>query len=63
MHVEKNMFDQVINAIMDVKGRTKDDINASRDLVTHCSVKYFISRQPNMKMEGEMKLSLMLHML
>jgi len=36
MHVKKNGFHQVMNMIMDVKGKTKDDINARRDLATHC---------------------------
>ena len=35
MRVEKNIFYQVINIIMDVKGKTKDDVNARRDLANH----------------------------
>jgi len=30
------MFDLVVNTIMDVKGKTRDDINARRDLGTLC---------------------------
>ena len=36
MHVEKNVCDQIIHTIMDVKGKTKDDVNARRDLAEHC---------------------------
>ena len=36
MHVEKNVCEQILHTIMDVKGKTKDDVNARRDLVEHC---------------------------
>ena len=39
MHFEKNVFHQVINTIMDVKGKTKDDVNARRDLAARCKRK------------------------
>ncbi|CAH9102237.1 unnamed protein product [Cuscuta epithymum] len=32
MHIEKNCFDNVFNTVMNVKGRTKDNSNARRDL-------------------------------
>ena len=36
MHVEKNVCEQILHTIMDVKGKTKDDVHARRDLVEHC---------------------------
>jgi len=35
MHIEKNVCERILHTIMDVKGKTKDDINARRDLVKH----------------------------
>jgi len=35
MHIEKNVFEQTINTIMNVKGKSKDDINSRKDLTTH----------------------------
>ncbi|KAL1556623.1 hypothetical protein AAHA92_12218 [Salvia divinorum] len=32
MHIEKNVFDNIFNTIMDVDGKTKDNANARRDL-------------------------------
>ena len=36
MHIEKNEFEQIVNTIMNVKGKSKDDINSKKDLATHC---------------------------
>ena len=36
MHIEKNVFEQIINTIMSVKGKSKDDINSRKDLAIHC---------------------------
>ncbi|XP_074318190.1 uncharacterized protein LOC141654985 [Silene latifolia] len=36
MHIEKNFFDQLINTIMDVKGKTKDTKKTRKDLAVHC---------------------------
>ena len=36
MHIEKNVCEQIIHTIMDVKGKTKDDVNAKWDLADHC---------------------------
>jgi len=36
MHIETNVFEQIINTIMNVKGKSKDDINSRKDLATHC---------------------------
>ena len=32
MHIEKNICDSIMATIMDVKGKTKDNINSRRDL-------------------------------
>jgi hypothetical protein len=32
MHIEKNMFENIFNIIMDVKGKTKDNIKARMDI-------------------------------
>ncbi|KAL0298795.1 UNVERIFIED_CONTAM: hypothetical protein Sradi_6539300 [Sesamum radiatum] len=37
MHIEKNVFDNILNTIMDIKGRTKDNMNACRDLKIICN--------------------------
>ncbi|OMO57998.1 Transposon, En/Spm-like protein [Corchorus capsularis] len=36
MHVEKNVFDNVFNTVMDVKGKTKDNVKARMDLPLYC---------------------------
>jgi len=36
MHTEKNIFEQIINTVMNVKDKTKDDLNAKKDMLTHC---------------------------
>jgi len=33
MHVEKNVCDSIIGTLLNVKGKTKDEINARKDLV------------------------------
>ncbi|XP_074560392.1 uncharacterized protein LOC141816527, partial [Curcuma longa] len=37
MHIEKNVFDNVFNTIMDVKDKTKDNAKARKDLEQLCS--------------------------
>jgi hypothetical protein len=32
MHIEKNMFENIFNIVMDVKGKTKDNIKARLDI-------------------------------
>jgi hypothetical protein len=32
MHIEKNMFENIVNTIMDVKGKTKDNIKTRLDI-------------------------------
>ena len=32
MHIEKNVFENIFNTVMDVKGKTKDNINARMDI-------------------------------
>jgi len=33
MHVEKNVCDSIIGTLLNIKGKTKDEINACKDLV------------------------------
>jgi hypothetical protein len=33
MYIEKNMFENIFNTVMDVKGKTKDNIKATMDVV------------------------------
>ena len=37
MHNEKNVFDNVFNTVMDVKGKTKDNLKARRDVLKYCN--------------------------
>jgi hypothetical protein len=39
MHNEKNVFDNIFNTIMDVKGKTKDNLNlkARHDMEVYCN--------------------------
>ncbi|KAL2231174.1 UNVERIFIED_CONTAM: hypothetical protein Sindi_1711800 [Sesamum indicum] len=37
MHIEKNMFDNIFNTVMDIKGSTKDTLNAWKDLKIICN--------------------------
>ena len=37
MHIEKNMFSNILNMIMDVKGKPKDNIKARMDLALYCN--------------------------
>ena len=34
MHIEKNAFENIFNTVMDVKGKTKDNINARMDITS-----------------------------
>ncbi|KAL0427912.1 UNVERIFIED_CONTAM: hypothetical protein Slati_2966000 [Sesamum latifolium] len=34
MHIEKNVFDNILNTVTDIKGKTKDNMNARKDLKT-----------------------------
>ena len=36
MHVEKNVFDNIFNTVMDIKGKTKDNVKARMDLKEYC---------------------------
>ncbi|KAK6779894.1 hypothetical protein RDI58_022078 [Solanum bulbocastanum] len=36
MHIEKNYFDNLFNTVMDVIGKTKDNVKARLDLPEHC---------------------------
>ncbi|KAL0373977.1 UNVERIFIED_CONTAM: hypothetical protein Sradi_3313400 [Sesamum radiatum] len=37
MHVEKNVFDNIFNTVMDIKGKSKDNLNARNDLTIICN--------------------------
>ena len=32
MHIERNMFENIFNTVMDMKGKTKDNIKARLDI-------------------------------
>ena len=36
LHIEKNFFDNIFNTVMDVKGKTKDNDKARKDLALYC---------------------------
>ena len=36
MHIEKNFCDNIINTVMDVRGKIKDDVNARLDMTEMC---------------------------
>jgi hypothetical protein len=36
MHIKKNVFENIFNTIMDVKGKTKDNIKARMDITLFC---------------------------
>lgn len=46
MHIEKNVFDNNFNTVMDVKAKTKDNANAREDLKLHC-------KRPNLELVVE----------
>ena len=37
MHIEKNVFENIFNTVMDVKGKTKDNIKARLDVALFCN--------------------------
>jgi len=39
MHIEQNFFDNLINNLLNVTGKTKDSINSRKDLVLYCNRK------------------------
>jgi hypothetical protein len=39
MHVEKNVFENIFNTVMDVNGKTKDNIKARLDVALFCNRK------------------------
>ena len=39
MHIEKNVFENIFNTVMDVKGKTKDNIKAKLDIALFCNHK------------------------
>jgi predicted amino acid-binding ACT domain protein len=52
MHIEKNVFDNVFNTVMDIKGRTKDNVKARKDLKEVCKSRGLeLQEQSNGKMK------------
>ena len=39
MHIKKNMFENIFDTIMDVRGKTKDNIKARLDIALYCNRK------------------------
>jgi len=39
MHIEKNVFENIFNTVMDVKGKTEDNIKARLDIALFCNRK------------------------
>jgi hypothetical protein len=39
MHIKKNMFENIFNTVMDVKGKTKDNIKVRLDVALFCNRK------------------------
>ncbi|KAL0388991.1 UNVERIFIED_CONTAM: hypothetical protein Scaly_0256200 [Sesamum calycinum] len=37
MHIEKNVLDNIFNTVMDIKGKTKNNLNARKDLKIICN--------------------------
>ena len=37
MHIKKNLFENIFNIVMDVKGKTKDNIQARLDIALFCN--------------------------
>jgi hypothetical protein len=40
IHIKKNVFENIFNTVMDVKGKTKDNIKIKRDIDLFCYHKY-----------------------
>lgn len=36
MHINKNVFDNIFNMVMDMKGETKDNMKARMNLASYC---------------------------
>ena len=36
MHVQKNIFDNVFNTIIDIKGKIKDNVNTNLNMIIIC---------------------------
>jgi len=48
MHVEKNVCDSIIGTFLNIKGKTKDGINAHKDLV-EIGFRFDLQTQPQGK--------------
>ncbi|KAL0371870.1 UNVERIFIED_CONTAM: hypothetical protein Scaly_0868600 [Sesamum calycinum] len=47
MHIEKNVFDNIFNTIMDIKRKMNDNMNARRDLKIICTRLELDERRPS----------------
>ncbi|KAK4389756.1 hypothetical protein Sango_2312600 [Sesamum angolense] len=49
MHIEKNVFNNIFNTVMDIKGKTTDNMNVRRDLkiIHNCPELELDERRPN----------------
>ena len=36
MHIKKNIFNNIFNIVMDIKGKTKDNVKVRMDLKEYC---------------------------
>jgi len=39
MHIEKNVFENIFNTVMDVKGKTEDNMKVRMDITLFCNRK------------------------
>ena len=39
MHIKKNVFENIFNTVIDVKGKSKDNIKARLDIALYCNRK------------------------
>ncbi|KAL0387661.1 UNVERIFIED_CONTAM: hypothetical protein Sradi_2647900 [Sesamum radiatum] len=45
MHIEKNVFDNIFNTVMNIKGKTKDNLNARKDVEIICDRPEIVVRE------------------
>ena len=62
MHTEKNVFEKIINTVMNVKEKTKDNLNARRTCLLIASVEDLTSESLKMVKEASEKLCHKMHM-
>jgi len=61
MHIEKNFFDNIINTILNVAGKTKDNVKSRMDLPNICDREDLhllangVDHVPIWRLDGNMK--------